>query len=855
MKKKILISVSLVLVFVLLAGYAAISMGAFRKSIPPLRDWKKENAASDDTAWREVPDGKLVLANEKYDLVFDVLTASFNVKDKKGGNIYTSSQNAEGLSENDASARAKSELTILYYDDKSVSNMMNSFENSVSFGAYKVLTNENKIRVYYTFRKNKINIFAPKYISTDTMEQITSKLDSSASRRLKLKYTSYPQTSTNKSLLKKYPALEKTGIYVLNADYLQEKDYTEITEYMSIAGFDSEAYAEELKKLSMQDDMQSSYPEFTVPVEYGLTDNGFYYEILTDKITSGSDDFFLTDVYPLEYFSALNTDLEGYLFVPDGNGAILPLSGGENLSINVYGKDPAVESEKDVKSTQDALLPVYGQSNTGKGYFAIISGAEATARVNAATFGKENEFARASASFRIRGMDVTDIGKDMGTPILNLYSKHYVWEHPRTEFVLLADESNSYSDMAAVYRDYLKKNGALSEGERTDALPLYFDFTGYVLMDDSIVGVPVTKKVALSRLADILEFSQELSEKGVNNVSIRLKGVGNGGWQNKITDSFEIDRKVGTLEEAEALQKLLVGMDGKLYADADFTSVCTDSFNLIDKLDLVSILDNSTLKIKGYDIVTNDLSFKSFQRKIVTPNRYSSLAEKWYSELEKDFKMLTPSFSNAGSFLTSDFNKDVDFDRQMSLDAITNVLELLSKSGKIITDGGNAYTLDYSDAVLNLPLSSSGYKVELREVPFYSMVIHGYVNYAGAPINLSANPQRALLKAAETGAGLYYSFITEDDQILVGTDFQKIDFPNSISRYGDIAEIWAEMNSTLGYLQSFEILSHEQLDENVTVTEYADGSRVFVNYGDEDVNVNGVTVTAENYALIKGDAK
>ena len=47
------------------------------------------------------------------------------------------------------------------------------------------------------------------------------------------------------------------------------------------------------------------------------------------------------------------------------------------------------------------------------------------------------------------------------------------------------------------------------------------------------------------------------------------------------------------------------------------------------------------------------------------------------------------------------------------------------------------------------------------------------------------------------------------------------------------------------------IVNHDKLEKEVSVTTYADGTQVFVNYGSSDYNGNGVTVPARDY-LVKG---
>ena len=44
---------------------------------------------------------------------------------------------------------------------------------------------------------------------------------------------------------------------------------------------------------------------------------------------------------------------------------------------------------------------------------------------------------------------------------------------------------------------------------------------------------------------------------------------------------------------------------------------------------------------------------------------------------------------------------------------------------------------------------------------------------------------------------------------------------------------------------------HEYVAENVAMTTYEDGTRVYVNYSYDDVTVDGTTVTARDYAVVR----
>ena len=90
---------------------------------------------------------------------------------------------------------------------------------------------------------------------------------------------------------------------------------------------------------------------------------------------------------------------------------------------------------------------------------------------------------------------------------------------------------------------------------------------------------------------------------------------------------------------------------------------------------------------------------------------------------------------------------------------------------KIMTNMGNDYTLGVTDFITNMDLNGSGYTILDAAVPFYQIAIHGYVNYAGEALNLTADCEEELLKSAEYGAGLYFSLMDADATELQNTKY------------------------------------------------------------------------------------
>lgn len=71
-----------------------------------------------------------------------------------------------------------------------------------------------------------------------------------------------------------------------------------------------------------------------------------------------------------------------------------------------------------------------------------------------------------------------------------------------------------------------------------------------------------------------------------------------------------------------------------------------------------------------------------------------------------------------------------------------------------MVNNGNDYSFAYADDIINAPLTDNDYYIVDETVPFYEMLIHGYIDYSGSAINLSDTYDRSdmVLQLVETGA-------------------------------------------------------------------------------------------------------
>ena len=117
-----------------------------------------------------------------------------------------------------------------------------------------------------------------------------------------------------------------------------------------------------------------------------------------DSIAFRDSELQLTKITVLPAFGAADRQADGYIFLPDGSGALTYLNhtktNTSNFSAPVYGEEHTLPSgteaeEKNTAVSPDVYMPVFGMKNGDEAFLAIIEQGDALAEVTAQT-GSEN---------------------------------------------------------------------------------------------------------------------------------------------------------------------------------------------------------------------------------------------------------------------------------------------------------------------------------------------------------------------------------------------------------------------------------------------------------------------------------
>ncbi len=464
-----------------------------------------------------------------------------------------------------------------------------------------------------------------------------------------------------------------------------------------------------------------------------------------------------------------------------------------------------------------------------RGYVAVIESGESLADLETYYAGALSDYATMSNYFNPKPKDSYDIADSISvtsSSVWTVVSNRKYTGNIRIHYQMLGDETYeaSWLGMAEAYRDYLVKNGTiqrLTEDDVEADIPLYMEVFGTLETQQTIATLPVNVMTPLTTFENILTMYNELSGKGANNINFKLTGFANGGMYATVPSKIKWEKAVGgkagftdLVEQANAINGADDTRHIGIYPDFDFAYASQnsmfDSLNL--KKDGIKTIDNRYTSKRQYSATQQ--KYVSFFQLAISPSRYSKFYEKLMDVYSK-YGINTMSVASLGTALNSDFDEDDPYNREDSKDFTVTAFEDLSKNYSLMTEGGNAYSWAYVDHLLDLDLDSSRYVKSCCSVPFLGAVLHGYVQFAGAPFNEEGDTDYALLKAIENGAGMYF--------ILSYQNTHELKEDKVLSQYYSIRyDIWKEdvvayyneLNSVLKDVQTSLIIDHKFLNYN-----------------------------------------
>ncbi len=547
-------------------------------------------------------------------------------------------------------------------------------------------------------------------------------------------------------------------------------------------------------------------------------------------------DFSIVSVDALPFLFSATDQSEGFFLYPDGCGAIMEFQDYAHYREStklypVYGdytKQPAL-LDMFAQEAPDVLFPVFGMNRGGHGMLAIIEQGAETARVSVNSSNNIIGINYLFANFQYR-RSFDD--KRVATRDIKVFDKDDIKTDYQLRILFLEEENPDYSVMACAWRDYLLQNGVVTkkESQPTVAIDLFMNAPEEGLLFD----IPRT----VTTLSQAEEILRSLDSLGVKNIRASLKGWTADGY-GKTPDRFPLSGAIGNDNDLERLIDTAHSLGATVSLTANFLEAASDQRGYSHRNDVV---------YTGNHTIITDLEETVF---MLSPDVANS---KLNSFLEKanGFDLDAVRLERIGKYVAYNYSSRRYTTAAQTLDIYGGMTDAVKTAfGSAEAEGGDTSLLGHADFFTDVPYDDAGYQFTTASVPFYQIALHGLVEYAGRPGNLSSDLEREVLRWVEMGYTPFFELTYDNTEELMYTNYQSL-FSAEFTAWQERV-VWAAKQFTEGPLAELHnqlIVEHRKLSDTLFKVTYENGTAVYVNYAAEPAQADGVEIAAQSWAAV-----
>ena len=602
--------------------------------------------------------------------------------------------------------------------------------------------------------------------------------------------------------------------------------------------------------------------EAEIPMTITLEKDNVNVSVITNEIkeqeASDTKGLAILDIGVLQFFNAADTEDEGYMVVPDGSGAVINYN---NQRVNVqaynndvYGLDTSVGLLTRPAKTEQVYLPVIGAVTNGEktkhGYMAVAKSGETCASVNATVSGQNStSYNNVWFEFKVRAEDTYY----MGTRKLTVYEQGQINQPDLTiGYYPLASDNLSYVDIAETYRNYLIEQKGFKDKSDNITNSYYLDLYGGTIKAQSIAGFPVNLETAATTYEQAQEIIKQLNELGVDDIVANYNDFNGAGIKGMITSDVNYAGTLGGKNAYTELTRYVNEINAKLFASAGITYMKDSGNGYSYTLNACKATTKAYATTNNWDIafgIPNQVRLVT--KTTLSPYYWPDLYKKLISSFSNE-GIKTISLSDATTLLYSDFSRE-NYSRNDAMNILVDGYKQFKDAGyTLLASGANAYALPYVDYLTDVPVTSSNFDLFDYDIPFYQIVIHGYLPYTTKAVNASANANDTIMLALLTATPVHYDMMYADPNDFTDSDYETLFYSNYKGWLEPSAKVYKLYQDELKDFANLHITNYTRISGDELETEFEGGKTIKVNTREMTLTVNGKDIDLAQYGL-KGE--
>lgn len=641
-----------------------------------------------------------------------------------------------------------------------------------------------------------------------------------------------------------WTAYMKSGI-VINAIIgtlnTYQVDMNSVTNEITTWYIDNGIYAQ----IAFKDEYQ-----FELGVEIRLEGDDLTVRIPEESIKENKEGTYIStvSVFPFLGYTYLD-EQNGYMLVPDGNGALIYLDNKEGryttgFSGLIYGVDDGMANRTAVSTlwgyyetvtpSNKVIAPVFGMAHLDDriAYLGVVESGEERCSVEVVPNGVMVDYNRCFAKFLLRDIYVQPLNKSNSGTVPSV-EKDRMHSDLTVRYCLLSEEEADYSGMANAYRKYLLDSGTIRQSDVSYNTRI--DFLG-TDREEFLMGTTAVTMTTAEQAEDILS---ELRELGAGSMLSVYKGWQDGGLYNVPVKNLDADSNIGGNNGLKSFVKNQAELGNTVYLYNDALSVNADTHSTT--YNVMKMVNKRTFENETYGQVYDTFYY-------LLPGRTGSNLAALADELSTD-GIGNIALSGITDTLFSYSSKGSYYSRTDTMDIYEDAVGLAGENCSIAAETPNAYLWKYADAMLDMPLSSSDYLYLDREIPFISMVFKGIVPTYSEYVNFEANKKENFLQMIESGVYPSFYITAEDSSKLIYTNSSDL-YSLEYESYRDtIIEYDKALREVAEKVGTAQITGHDVLENGLVKVTYSNDTVIYVNYTGSAQSDGDITVDALSYTV------
>lgn len=603
---------------------------------------------------------------------------------------------------------------------------------------------------------------------------------------------------------------------------------------------------------------------FFIPLHVSLEDDSLVVKIYFNEIEEEEEDpestlgvLRLLDITLLPYFGAAPEGENGYIFVPDGSGAIIKFDNKKTNTVYsqyVYGRDKSIVPTMKKTVTEDIYLPVFGLSREDAGFIAVVEENKSNSIISASTAGQMTSYNNVTSKCIIRDIDTFSFRERTGTPrnisIFQTRDLPNSEEYYSVRYMFLNKDENSYVGMAEKYRKYLQEKDEFPQDKTDKNFSMALNFIGAGTKKKGVLGIPMKVNIPFTPFDSVTETVETLKDEGVDDFVVKFDGWMNGGIFGKYPSSPKPAKSLGGKKGFKNLISYLKDNFIDFYAGADFVNVYKSNLKHVKELSANRQINKSPAVIPDYRMSTFDekTTGDTYPYWVTRLPFVKKFYDKFFRKFSKKYGNLGIAPDSLGNDVGSDFGKKGN-SRDATAQGFEELLNKTAQTNSVLLSRPLDYGLASASYIMDVPVNSSDYDIENYAIPFYQIVIKGYIPFANLSANRALDKNSYILQLLETGSDISYLWITENQEELRDSRLQSYSFSYAPDWIDEAGETYREVKPILESVAGQKIVEHKVYDDGSRITVYENGVKILTNYSDKTASADGLTAQAYSYAV------